>query len=210
MRTTVLTHATVDDAMARLRDAGTPSGEFRRLVYDVTTALTLEATRDLTLSPGTVLTPLGTAQVSRIAEPVPLAVPILRAGLGMLDAFLRIVPSAEAGFLGLKRDEVTREPRMYADRMPARLDGRHVFVLDPMLATGGSLSFAVNMLLERGAARVTCLCVVSAPEGIAALEAAVADRPVELWVAAADAGLNASGFITPGLGDAGDRLFGLA
>lgn len=196
--------------MSRLRDSATPAGEFRALVADIATVLTTESTRDLAVAPVDVLTPVGTANAARITSPGPLAVPILRAGLGMLDPFLRLVPSAEAGFLGLKRDEVTREPAMYANRMPEKLDGRHVFLLDPMLATGGSLTFAVRMILERGAARVSCLCIVASPEGVAVLGTAVADSPVDLWVAAVDDGLNAAGYITPGLGDAGDRLYGLA
>lgn len=209
MRTTVLAHAAVADIMSRLRASTTPPGEFRLLVADVATALTVESTRDLATSTQDITTPVGTARGHRIATPGPLVVPILRAGIGMLDSFLKLVPSAEVGFLGLKRDETTRQPSMYMARLPEDLTGRHVFVIDPMLATGGSLAFAIDLILGRGASRLSCLCIVAAPEGLATVERTVADRNVDLYLAALDEGLNADGYIVPGLGDAGDRLFGV-
>ena len=208
MRTTVVTHAALADIMARLRDESTEPGEFRARIADVATLLTGEATRDLPTSPREVITPVGTTVGQRL-DPRPVVVPILRAGLGMLDAFLRLVPAAEVGFLGLKRDEKTLVPAVYMERLPDRLAGRHVFLVDPMLATGGSLVFAIDRLLARGADRITCLCVVAAPEGVAAVEHAVGDAPVDLFLAALDESLNSDGYIVPGLGDAGDRLFGL-
>lgn len=209
MRTTVLAHAAAADMMSRLRAATTPSGEFRALIAELTTVLTVKSTSDLATRATSVTTPVGTANGDRIDNPVPLVVPILRAGVGMLDSFLRLIPAAEVGFLGLKRDETTRQPSMYMSRLPQDLTGRHVFVLDPMLATGGSLAFAIAQIMSRGAHHVTCLCIVAAPEGVAAVEHAVGDRSVDLYLVAVDDGLNDDGYIVPGLGDAGDRLFGL-
>lgn len=209
MRTTVLAHAAMADMMSRLRSATTPSGEFRALIADLTTVLTVTSTSELSTLSTRVTTPLGTTRGERVGHPTPIVVPILRAGIGMLDAFLRLIPAAEVGFLGLKRDETTRRPSMYMSRLPEDLTGRHVFVIDPMLATGGSLVFAIQEMLNRGAAHVTCLCIVAAPEGVAAVEHAAGDRNVDLYLVALDHGLNDDGYIVPGLGDAGDRLFGL-
>lgn len=182
--------------------------DFRELIGEISTLLTVEATRDLALQPRSVETPVAMTEAQVIAQPRPLVVPILRAGLGMLDSFLALVPIAEAGFYGLKRNEVTLEPAFYAQRLPDRLDGRRVFLLDPMLATGGSLIAAITDLLSRGASHVTSMCIVAAPEGIVAVEAAFTDAPVELFVATRDERLNTDGYIVPGLGDAGDRLYG--
>lgn len=139
-------------------------------------------------------------------------VPILRAGLGMLDGMLRLMPTAEVGFLGMIRDEKTLEPTTYAERLPQDLSGRQCYVLDPMLATGGSLGEAVKFLVGRGADDITCICLLAAPEGIERIQALLADLdvPCTLVVSAVDERLNDRGFIVPGLGDAGDRLYGLA
>jgi len=159
----------------------------------------------------TVNTPLAPAPGAKLAGPVPLVVPVLRAGIGMLDGMTRLLPTADVGFVGLRRDEESLIATTYANRLPADLSGREVFVLDPMLATGGTLETVVSMLVSRGAAAVTAVCLLAAPEGIARLEAAFPGNgpiPVRVVTAALDERLNDRGFILPGLGDAGDRLFG--
>jgi uracil phosphoribosyltransferase len=167
--------------------------------------------REMRVRPVTVTTPLGPAGGVKLAGPVPLVVPVLRAGIGMLDGMTRLLPTADVGFVGMVRDEESLVASTYADRLPADLSGREVFVLDPMLATGGTLETVIVMLAERGAAAVTAVCLLAAPEGVARLEAAFpADDPVRVRVVAAalDERLNERGYIIPGLGDAGDRLFG--
>jgi uracil phosphoribosyltransferase len=206
----VADHPLVRHKITVLRDKETPSSTFRLLVDELVTLLAYEATRNVRVEPKQVETPLVATVGTRLAEPVPLIVPILRAGLGMLDGMTRVIPSAEVGFLGLKRDEQTFEAVTYANRLPDRLDGRQVFILDPMLATGGSLVAAINYVLERGATDVTCVCLLAAPEGIEHVRVAVGDRAeVTIVVACVDERLNEHGYIVPGLGDAGDRLYGL-
>ena len=150
--------------------------------------------------------------MSHLAHPTPLVVPILRAGLGMLEGMTRLVPSAEVGFLGLVRDEVTLLATTYAERLPDDLSGRQCFVLDPMLATGGTLSSAIHYLADRNAADVTAICLLAAPEGLALLERETdaLDLPLTVVTASVDERLNEVGYIVPGLGDAGDRLYGSA
>jgi uracil phosphoribosyltransferase len=147
----------------------------------------------------------------RLSAPKPLVVPILRAGLGMLDGMVRLLPTAEVGFLGMVRDEHTLTATTYATRLPDDLSGRQCYVLDPMLATGGTLTAAVRYLIERGADHITCICLLSAPEGVAHLESELADVnvPVTVVTAGLDERLNDLGYIVPGLGDAGDRLYGV-
>jgi len=206
----VADHPLVRHKITVLRDKETPSSTFRLLVDELVTLLAYEATRNVRVEPKEVETPLVATVGTRLAQPVPLIVPILRAGLGMLDGMTRVIPSAEVGFLGLKRDEQTFEAVTYANRLPDRLDGRQVFILDPMLATGGSLVAAINYVLERGATDVTCVCLLAAPEGIEHVRLAVGDRAeVSVVVACVDKRLNEHGYIVPGLGDAGDRLYGL-
>jgi len=206
----VADHPLVRHKITVLRDKKTPSPTFRLLVDELVTLLAYEATRNVRTEPYEVETPLTSTVGTRIAFPAPLVVPILRAGLGMLDGMTRVLPSAEVGFLGLMRDEETLEAVTYANRLPERLDGRQVFILDPMLATGGSLVAAINYVLERGATDVTCVCLLAAPEGIDHVRAAVGDRAdVSVVVACVDERLNEVGYIVPGLGDAGDRLYGL-
>jgi uracil phosphoribosyltransferase len=146
-----------------------------------------------------------------MASPRPIVVPILRAGLGMLEGMSRLVPNAEVGFLGMVRDEKTLQASTYANRLPDDLSGRHCFVLDPMLATGGTLVAALNYLIERGATEITAICILAAPEGIATMERAFADSkiPITVVTGALDEKLNEHGYIVPGLGDAGDRLYGV-
>jgi uracil phosphoribosyltransferase len=208
MRVHVADHPLITHKLTVLRDKTTPSPTFRALAEELVTLLAYEATRNVTVVPVTVHTPVSEAQGVAIAEPRPLVVPILRAGLGMLEGMVKLVPSAEVGFLGMVRNEETLEPTTYAERLPDDLSDRQCFVLDPMLATGGSLSAAIEFLFKRGAQDVTAICLLGAPEGVAALEKATEGRDVTLVLGALDEKLNEKGYIVPGLGDAGDRLYG--
>jgi uracil phosphoribosyltransferase len=193
-----------------LRDKTTPSSTFRTLADELMTLLAYEATRDVRVVPHRIETPVAPTEGVILAEPHPLIVPILRAGLGMLEGLLRLMPSAETGFLGMVRDETTLQPSVYAERLPANLTGRQCYVLDPMLATGGSLIAAIDFMFERGATDVTAVCLLGSPEGVAAVKESVGDRDVTLVLGALDEKLNEHGYIVPGLGDAGDRLYGVA
>lgn len=210
MRVHVVDHPLVAHKLTVLRKRETPSMIFRQLTEELVMLLGYEATRDVAVEPVTIETPVTTTTGTRLARPRPLVVPILRAGLGMLEGMVKMAPSAEVGFLGMARNEETLDIVTYAERLPADLTGRHVFLLDPMLATGGTLVEAIRFLYERGAARVTCLCLLAAPEGIARLEGSLGDMEVDLYLAALDERLNERSYIVPGLGDAGDRLYGLA
>ncbi|HSB61614.1 MAG TPA: uracil phosphoribosyltransferase [Vicinamibacteria bacterium] len=201
----VVSHPLVEDVLGALRDERTPPADFRRLARRLSLLLVAEATRDLPLADGTVETPLETAAVRRLAARV-VAVPVLRAGLGMLDAFLELVPSAQVGYFGLERSEETAVARRYYEKVPKQLEDAIVFLLDPMLATGGSAAMAIDGLKGLGARRIRLLSIVAAPEGVAHLEAAEPEATV--YTAALDRGLNDRKFILPGLGDFGDRLFG--
>jgi len=212
MRLHIVDHPLVAHKLTALRDERTDSPTFRRLADELVTLLAYEATRDVRTQSCVVQTPVGPASGVRLAAPKPLVVPILRAGLGMLDGMVRLVPTAEVGFLGMVRDEQTLLATTYATRLPARLDGRQCFVLDPMLATGGTLAAAITFLGERGAGSVTAICLLAAPEGVARLEQELDERAlgVTVVVAALDERLDHRGYIVPGLGDAGDRLYGSA
>lgn len=210
MRHLVVDHPIVQHKLAALRDRQTDSATFRRLTDELVSLLAYEATRTLPLRETQLTTPLGTTTGHRLAEPTPLVVPVLRAGLGMLDGMLRMLPEAEVGFLGMLRDEATLQAMTYADRTPSDLAARPVFVLDPMLATGGTMSGAVSLLATRGGARITAICLIAAPDGIARMQRDHADNDVLLVTAAIDERLNDVGYIVPGLGDAGDRLYGEA
>lgn len=206
----VADHPLIRHKVTVLRDKRTPSPTFRLLVDELVTLLAYEATREVAVVECEVETPLTTATGTKIADPPPIIVPILRAGLGMLDGMTRLIPSAEVGFLGLKRDEQTLEAVTYANRLPEDLTGRQVFLIDPMLATGGSLVAAIEYALERGATDVTCVCLLAAPEGIDHVRESIGDRAdVSVVVAQVDEKLNEVGYIVPGLGDAGDRLYGI-
>lgn len=208
MRVHVADHPLITHKLTVLRDRRTPSPIFRQLVEELMTLLAYEGTRHVRVSPVEIETPVATTVGVEIASPRPLIVPILRAGLGMLDGMVTLLPTAEVGFLGMARDEATLQPTTYAERLPERLDGRQCFVLDPMLATGGSLIAAIEFLFARGATDVTAVCILASPEGLAAVETAFAGRDVSVVVAAVDERLNEHGYIVPGLGDAGDRLYG--
>ncbi|GLI26888.1 uracil phosphoribosyltransferase [Agromyces rhizosphaerae] len=208
MRVHVADHPLITHKLTVLRDQDTPSPVFRSLVSELMTLLAYEGTRNVRVEPVDIVTPVAPTTGVRIAEPRPLIVPILRAGLGMLEGMTTLLPSAEVGFLGMARDEETLEPTTYAERLPDDLTDRQCFVLDPMLATGGSLIAAIDYLLARGAEDVTAVCILAAPEGLRAVEEAMADRDVTVVVGAVDDHLNEHGFIVPGLGDAGDRLYG--
>lgn len=208
MRVTVVDHPVVAAKLSVLREQSTPTPVFRRLVDDLVTLLTYEATRSVSVEPVEVTTPLTTTTGVRLTSPPPLVVPVLRAGVGMLDGLIRLLPDAEVGFAGLVRDEQTAQPSWYAERLPEDAAGRGVFVLDPMLATGGTLIAVVQALLSRGAEAVTCVCLLAAPEGVARVGEVFPDDNVSLVVAAVDDHLNDQAYIVPGLGDAGDRLFG--
>ncbi len=211
MRVIVADHPLIKHKLTYLRDKKTDSPTFRRLAEELMTLLAYEATRDVRVEPKDIETPVAPATGIRLATPKPLIVPILRAGLGMLEGMTRLLPSAEVGFLGMVRNEKTLEPTTYANRLPDDLTDRQVFILDPMLATGGSLAGAIGFLADRGARDITAVCLLAAPEGIERLREATSTvvPQVTLVVGAVDERLNEHGYIVPGLGDAGDRLYGL-
>ncbi|BAU31308.1 uracil phosphoribosyltransferase [Microcella alkaliphila] len=210
MRVHVADHPLITHKLTVLRDARTPSPTFRALTSELVTLLAYEATRQVRTHEVTIQTPVAETVGLAISEPRPLIVPILRAGLGMLEGMTALMPSAEVGFLGMVRNEETLEPSVYAERLPDDLSNRQCFVLDPMLATGGSLLSAIQYLFDRGAVDVTAVCILGAPEGVSAVEKAVEGRDVTLVLGALDERLNEHGYIVPGLGDAGDRLYGTA
>jgi len=204
---TVVDHPLARQALTTLRDEGTDRTGFRTAMDDLAGLLVYEATRALRVETYEVRTPLATTTGVRVAEP-PMIVPILRAGLGLMPGALRFLPDAPTGFIGVARNEETLQPEPYMNSVPEDLDGRDVLVLDPMLATGGSLTHACTILRDRNPGRLTCVCVLAAPEGVAALDrSGLAD---ELVIASIDDHLNDVAYIIPGLGDAGDRLYGTA
>ncbi len=208
MHVHVADHPLVTHKLTVLRDRTTPSPTFRALASELVTLLAYEATRSVRTQTVRIETPVTSTEGLAIADPKPLVVPILRAGLGMLDGMVTLLPSAEVGFLGMVRNEETLQPSVYAERLPSDLSGRQCFVLDPMLATGGSLVAAIDYLFDRGATDVTAVCLIAAPEGVAAVEKATEGRAVTVVLGALDQGLDERGYIVPGLGDAGDRLYG--
>jgi uracil phosphoribosyltransferase len=210
MRVHVANHPLITHKITVLRDKNTPSPTFRLLVEELVTLLAYEATRDVKVQEVAVETPLTKTKGVKLSNPQPIIVPVLRAGLGMLEGMMKLLPTAEVGFLGIKRNEETLEPYTYAERLPDDLTGRQVFIIDPMLATGGTLIDSINYVFERGATDVTAVCLLGAPEGLKAVEEAVGNRHVTVVLGALDEKLNDIGYIVPGLGDAGDRLYGLA
>lgn len=208
MQVHVIGHPLAAVRLTALRDVRTGSAAFRAALADLTLMLVYEATRELACEPVPVRTPLAQTAGARLSQP-PLLVPVLRAGLGMADRAHALLPEAQVGFVGVARDEATHRPVGYLEALPDDVAGRPVLVLDPMLATGGSMAHTLTLLAGRGATDLTVVCVVAAPEGIAALEkTAPAQAALRLFTAAIDDGLNGDAFIVPGLGDAGDRQFG--
>ena len=205
-RLTVVSHPLVQHKLSYLRDRETPTVHFRKLANEVTLLLTYEATKDLPTEPVEIETPLEQMVAERISGKKVAVCPVLRAGLGMLDGVLSLVSSARVGFLGMYRDEETLQPVEYYVKLPGDLDQRDAIVLDPMLATGNSSVAAIATVKEAGARSVMLVCLVSAPEGIEHVHAEHSD--VHIVTAAVDRGLDERGFIVPGLGDAGDRLYG--
>jgi uracil phosphoribosyltransferase len=203
----VVDHPLAAQALTRLRDERTDRAVFRQTADELALMVVYEATRYLQTEPVTVRTPLAETAGVRVARP-PLVVPVLRAGLGMLGPVLRLLPGSDTGFVGLARDEETHEPVRYMDSVPDDLGGRDVLVLDPMLATGGSLSFACELLAARNPGTVTAACLLAAPEGVDRLRSGGLVQ--HLVTASIDERLDERAFIVPGLGDAGDRLFGTA
>lgn len=204
----VIDHPLVQHKIALLRDKNAGSKDFRELVNEITVFVAYEATRDLPLEEVTIETPITTCKQKMITGRKMAVVPILRAGLGMVEGILSLSPAAKVGHIGMYRDEETLEPHEYFFKMPSDIEERQVFVVDPMLATGGSAILAVEALMKRGvkAKDIKFLCIVSAPDGVEALQKAHPE--IHIYTAALDEKLNENGYIVPGLGDAGDRLFG--
>ncbi len=199
-------HPLVQHKLGLLRDKRTSTADFRRLVNELTLLLTYEATSDLATEPADVETPLERTPVRRISGKKVAVCPILRAGVGMLDGVLSLIPVARVGFVGLYRDEETLQPVEYFVKLPTDIADRAVILLDPMLATGNSTAAAVETVKRAGATQITLIALIAAPEGIARIHR---DHPdVSIVVASVDRGLNEKGYIVPGLGDAGDRLYG--
>ena len=202
----VFDHPLIQHKLSILRDKNTSVKEFRELISEIAMLMCYEATRDLPLEPVEIETPVAKATVNRIAGKKLAIVPILRAGLGMVDGMVSMIPNAKVGHIGLFRDPQTLEPVKYYFKMPPDIDERDVIVVDPMLATGGSASAAIQFLKDDGVKHIKLMCIIGAPEGVERMQK---DHPdVDIYVAALDDHLNDHGYIVPGLGDAGDRIFG--
>lgn len=208
MRVIEVKHPIVQHKLTILRDEATQRSLFRQLVEELGLLLAVEATQGLPLNPRAVSTPTAVGQGVELRHPLPVVVPILRAGLGMLPGVEHLLADSEVGFVGIKRDETTHQPTTYAKRLSEDLSGRHCIILDPMIATGGSMNVVIRFLLERGASELSVLSIIASPEGIATVERENRDQPVTVYLASLDEGLNADAYIVPGLGDAGDRLYG--
>lgn len=210
----IIDHPLVAHKLTVLRDKNTSSYIFRLTVTELITLLSYEGTTHIKTELRDIETPLSPMKAPYISSPRPLIVPILRAGLGMLEGMMRVLPSAEVGFLGIKRDEETLIPETYANRLPDNVTGRQCLIIDPMLATGGTLIDSIQYLYDRGARDIACICILAAPEGIDALNQKL--KPLienglnlKVILGAVDESLNENGYIVPGLGDAGDRIYGL-
>ncbi len=205
-RVVIFDHPLIQHKLSILRSSETSTKDFRQLVNEISMLMTFEATRDLPTEEIDVETPCGTARCRHLAGRKLAFVPILRAGLGMVDGCLELVPSARVGHIGLYRDETTHQPVEYYCKLPKDIDERDVFVVDPMLATGGSAIDAISQIKLRGPRKIIFMCLIAAPEGLEALKSAHPD--VDIYCAALDERLNEDCYIIPGLGDAGDRIFG--
>ncbi|PWF99522.1 uracil phosphoribosyltransferase [Levilactobacillus bambusae] len=202
----VLDHPLIQHKLTILRNKKTGTKAFREIANEIANLMAYEVTRDMPLEDITIETPVTKTTAKKLAGKKVAIVPILRAGIGMVDGILQLIPAAKVGHIGMYRDEETLVPHEYFVKLPADIDQRQVFVVDPMLATGGSAIMAIDALKKRGATNIKFVCLVSAPEGIKALREAHPD--IDVYTAALDEGLNEDGYIVPGLGDAGDRLFG--
>jgi uracil phosphoribosyltransferase len=202
---TVIEHPVLADRLSVLRDRATRHGEFRQALFECSAIMAVEVTRKLPVKEVEIDTPLETTRGLRLRDEVAV-VPVLRAGLGMVEGFLRLLPHARVGHLGIQRDETDHAPRDYYERLPPGMPETRVYVLDPMLATGGSAVHALHSLKRAGARQLELVCLVSAPEGIEAVQ--TAHPEVRIWTAAIDRELDENAYIRPGLGDAGDRVFG--
>jgi uracil phosphoribosyltransferase len=204
----VMDHPLIQHKLSMMRDKNTPTILFRQLLKEIALLMGYEITRSLPMTTTPIETPLAKFDAPILEGKKVAVVPILRAGLGMLEGMTKLIPTAEVGFLGMARNEETLQPTTYATRLPEDLSNRQCFVLDPMLATGGSLVAAIDFLFERGAVDVTAVCLLGTPEGLAAVDEATQGRNVTVVLGALDERLNEHGYIVPGLGDAGDRLYG--
>ena len=202
----VLDHPLIQHKLTIIRDKNCGTREFRQCVNEIAELMAYEVSRDMALEDVEIETPMGKTVQKRLAGKKVVVVPILRAGLGMVDGILELIPAAKVGHIGMYRDEETMKPHEYFVKMPDDLENREMFIVDPMLATGGSAIMAVNALKKRGARSIKFVCLVAAPEGVEALRAAHPD--IDIFAAALDEKLNENSYIIPGLGDAGDRLFG--
>lgn len=203
---TVLNHPLIQHKLTIIRDKNTGTKEFRQIANEIAELMVYEITRDLPLKDVQIETPMGTTTTKELAGKKLAIVPILRAGLGMVDGILELIPSAKVGHVGMYRDEETLEPHEYFVKMPTDIDQREMIIVDPMLATGGSANMAIDALKKRGATNIKLVVLVAAPEGVKAVLDAHPD--VDIYAASEDEYLNDAGYIYPGLGDAGDRLFG--
>lgn len=205
MDVTIINHPLALARLTTMRDERSTNAQFRAALQELAQMLVYEAARDLPVEDISITTPLTPTTGHRLLQP-PLIVPVIRAGLGMVDATLSMIPDAQVGFVGMARDEETHQPVPYLEALPDDLSQQNVFVIDPMLATGGSMLHTLKLIVDRGARDITAVCMVSAPQGVKALEES--GLPVRLVTAALDDGLNEDAYIVPGLGDAGDRLYG--
>jgi len=206
MNVKILDHPLLQHKLTQIRDAEASTVKFRQLINEIGGLMTYEVTRDLALEEIKVTTPVAEATGYVIEGKKMVIVPILRAGLGMVDGILQMIPAARIGHIGIVRDETTLMPHEYYAKFPEGLAQRDIFIVDPMLATGGSAIAAINAVKDRGAKRIKLICLVGAPEGVVAINEAHPD--VDVYLVSLDSGLNAKGYIVPGLGDAGDRIFG--
>lgn len=202
----IVDHPLIQHKISLLRNKATGTKEFRDLVNEIAMLLCYEATRDLPTEEVEIETPVSVARTRVLAGRKLALVPILRAGMGMLDGMLTLIPAAKVGFIGLYRDESTLQPVEYFCKLPSDIEERDVLVLDPMLATGGSATDAISQIKKHGARHIKFICLIAAPEGIEALHTAHPD--VDIYIASKDERLNENGYIVPGLGDAGDRIYG--